>query len=115
MRTDTFQYTIDYGFCEPETHSLYLVADTYENNGTLAVVVMEVFDNGTEEMFDVITTNLAWSDAADETHAYIDTNNCSWAEKMLKKMKFAKPTGFMGHSGYCTYPLYEFNLKKFHE
>lgn len=114
MRTDTFQYTIDYGFCEPETHNLYLLTDSYADNGTLAVIVMKVYEDGTEEMFDVITTNLMFS-MADQTSAYIDTNNCSWAEKMLKTMKFAKDTGKVSHSGFCKYPLYKFNLEKFHE
>lgn len=114
MRTEVFQYTIDYGFCEPETHNLYLVTDSYESGGGLAVIVMEVDENGNEEMFDVITVNIPFGWAG-EDEAYIDTNNCSWAEKMLKTMKFAKNTGEIGRSGYCKYPLYKFNLKKFHE
>ena len=82
MRTKNFDYTIDYGFCEPEKHNLYLVADNYSNNDTLAIIVMETTDEGYDEQFDVITVNLPFG-YADETHAYIDTNNCSWAEKML--------------------------------
>lgn len=115
MRTEVFQYTIDWGFCEPETHNLYLTTDSYESGGGLAVIVMEVDENGNEEMFDVITVNLPFGWISNERQAYIDTNNCSWAEKMLKKMKLAKPTGDYCGSGYCKYPLYEFNLKKFHE
>lgn len=114
MRTEVFQYTIDWGFCEPETHNLYLTTDSYESGGGLAVIVMEVDENGNEEMFDVITVNLPFGWAG-ENQAYIDTNNCSWAEKMLKKMKLAKPTGDYCGSGYCKYPLYEFNLKKFNK
>ena len=115
MRTKTFTHTIDYGFCEPETHNLYLTIDSYQNNGSLAVIVMEVKEDGSEEYFDCITVNLWDSCMLDENMAYIDTNNCSWAEKMLKQHKFAKPTGEYGHSGWCSYPLYEFNLSKFSE
>ena len=112
MKTEKFTYTIDYGFCEPESHDIYLIADKYSNNGSLAVIVMDITDEGYEEQFDVITVNLPFG-CADETHAYIDTNNSSWAEKMLKEMKIAKPTGDYGYSGYCKYPLYKFDLKKF--
>ena len=30
-----------------------------------------------------------------------------------KENKIAKPTGHYGHSGWCSYPLYEFNLSLF--
>ena len=116
-RTKTFTHTIKYSWTnETYTHNLYLVADSYTNNGTLAVIVMEVMPDGTEEQFDVITVNIIESNFLDgDNLAYIDTNNCSWAEKLLKQHKFAKDTGYWGHSGFCTYPLYEFNLDKFVE
>ena len=116
-RTKTFTHTIKYSWdSETHTHNFYLVADTYCNNDALAIVVMEVMPDGTEEQFDVITVNLP-SDIIEEEKnlAYIDTNNCSWAEKMLKQHRFAKDTGICGYSGYCAYPLYEFNLDKFVE
>jgi hypothetical protein len=116
-RTKTFSHTIKYSWTkETYTHNLYLVADSYRNNGTLAVIVMEVMPDGTEQQFDVITVNIMESDYLDgDNLAYIDTNNCSWAEKLLKQHKFAKDTGYWGCSGFCTYPLYEFNLDKFVE
>ena len=116
-RTKTFSHTISYSWSEETyTHNFYLIADSYRNNGTLAVIVMEVMPDGTEEEFDVITVNIMESDFLDgDNLAYIDTNNCSWAEKLLKQHKFAKDTGCWGHSGWCSYPLYEFNLEKFVE
>ena len=115
MRTKTFTHTIKYpGLFETYTHNLYLQVDHYANNDSLAIIVMEETEDGYDEQFDIITVNLPFG-FADGTHAYIDTNNCSWAEAMLKKHKFAKPTGEYGHSGWCTYPLYEFNLAKFTE
>lgn len=116
-RTKTFNHTITYS-CTRETypHKFYLVTDAYVNNGTLAVIVMEVMPDGTEEEFDTITVNIMESNFLDRDNlAYIDINNCSWAEKLLKQHKFAKDTGYCGHSGFCTYPLYEFNLDKFVE
>lgn len=110
-KTKFFEVSINYGFYgidEPEVCNLQLVADSYQSNGSLAVFALE--ENGEE--FDTITVNLPFGDA-DESHAYIDTNNCPWAEAMLKQHNIAKPTGEHGHSGYCTYPLYEFDLSKF--
>lgn len=40
--------------------------------------------------------------------SYIDTNNCSFAEQLLKQ-GIAKDTGLTKHSGYCIYPLWQFD------
>lgn len=40
--------------------------------------------------------------------AYIDTNNCPWANQLLKD-GFAEDTGFTHQSGFCTYPLWHFH------
>jgi len=113
MRTRTFKHTIKYpGIRETFVHNLYLVADSYADNGSLAVTVMEVNDDGTEDYFDTVTVNIPWGDAGGN-RAYVDTNNCSWAEKMLSQHRFAKDTGERQRSGYCVYPLYEFDLSKF--
>ena len=113
MRTDIFTHSISYPWTDAvATHTFYLLAERYANNNSLAIIVMEVNDDGSEEEFDAITVNLPFG-AADEKCAYIDTNNCSWAEAMLKEHKLAKPTGECGYSGFCQYPLYKFDLKKF--
>lgn len=39
--------------------------------------------------------------------AYIDTNNCPFAEQLLK-YGIARDTGFTKQSGFCKYPLWEF-------
>ena len=112
--TDIHKFTIDYGFGTPKTYNLYLTAEKYQSNDTLAVIAYEpaTGDCITPEMFDVITVNLPFGEA-DETHAYIDTNNCPWAPELLKEMGVAKPTRKYGHSGFCKYPLYKFNLEMF--
>lgn len=115
MKTKPFKHIIKYPWeCEGTEHTLVLSKEEYDNNGTLAIVVLEINSAGEEEYFDTITTNIPWG-SADESHAYIDTNNCSWAEKMLKQHRFAKDTYNVIGSGYCKYPLYEFNLSKFTE
>ena len=40
--------------------------------------------------------------------AYIDTNNCSFARQFLDQ-GVARETGFYKESGFCRYPLWEFN------
>lgn len=45
-------------------------------------------------------------------YAYIDTNNCPWAEEFLKENGIAEFTGRTRRSGYCVYPLYKFDLEK---
>ena len=44
--------------------------------------------------------------------AYVDTNNFPEAEEFIKKHKLGKHTGLFGFSGFCKYPLYEFDLEK---
>lgn len=40
--------------------------------------------------------------------AYIDTNNCPFAEELLNQ-GIAENTGLTKQSGFCTYPLWHFN------
>ena len=40
--------------------------------------------------------------------AYIDTNNCDFADQLLKA-GIGKDTGFYKASGFCTYPLWVFD------
>ena len=40
--------------------------------------------------------------------AYVDTNNCQWANQLLEQ-GIAEDTGFTKQSGFCTYPLWLFN------
>lgn len=39
--------------------------------------------------------------------AYIDTNNCYFADQLLRQLP-AKDTGLTRNSGFCTYPLWVF-------
>lgn len=61
--------------------------------------------------FAQITVNLQ-SPLQDETHAFLDINNCPWVEEFLCDNGIAKPVeGITMKSGFCTYPLYEFNTE----
>lgn len=109
--TQPIKVMIDYGF-GPENikeETLYLVAASYVTNGNLAVEALD--ENG--ENFSVVTVNLG--EPLMPGFAFIDTNNSPWAEKALRDAKIAKPAanGARRSSGFCTYPLYEFDMTKF--
>ncbi len=50
-----------------------------------------------------------------EGEAYIDTNNCPWAVDFIEQEELGKRNGRSGQSGYCTYPVVKFDMKKVKE
>lgn len=78
----------------------------YANNRTLAVQLTGA--RPPWAAFATITVNLNWP-VQDQDHAFIDTNNCPWAEEFLCDNGIAEFAGVTGKSGFCTYPLYRFN------
>ena len=90
-----------------------VIVTKYTNPETLAILL--TCAESPWENFAVITVNLVNSPYGDvkyqdESHAYINTNSCPWAEDFLQENGIAKPDprDIYGMSGYCTYPLYEF-------
>lgn len=59
--------------------------------------------------FATLTTNLGRQNYG---YAYVDVNNCPWAEESIGKYGLGKFVGETCNSGFCVYPLYEFNLGK---
>ena len=92
----------------------YKIAPVKQNyeNGRLAVELYEAKDGEVVDCFDVITVNLPNEMVRHPNNAFIDTNNSPYATKFLEKNGIAKPTGFMGISGYCVYPEYHFDIEK---
>ena len=68
---------------------------SYSNNNTALELVCE---DGIP--LAIITVNLG--DLLERNMAYIDTNNCSWAEDFL----------IDNVSGFCVYPLYQLDLER---
>lgn len=111
MKTKTYcgkKYRIydlktDYG-----QERVFLYVAHYRDNNSLAVEA--VCTNG--EPYATITVNLPApaSFLADAHRAYVDTNNCPWAPAFLEENGLASPEDIVGRSGYCEYPLYNFNL-----
>ncbi|MBE5745973.1 MAG: DUF4313 domain-containing protein [Clostridiales bacterium] len=79
---------------------------SYQKGEGLAVVL----ENEGEE-FAVITTNLPGNKTAKDC-AFIDNNNCKWAEDFLVKHNIAHPTNRCVLSGFWIYPEYRFDLTK---
>ncbi len=84
---------------------------SYKNNETLAIELIDDED----EPFAVLTVNLqGQSDLliGSGDMAYVDTNNCPFADEFLRKSGLGTPVGVYGQSGYCSYPLYRFDLER---
>lgn len=84
-----------------------LIKTKYSYNNRLAIVVRDE----DETPFTNLTVNLEFG-PLEENQAFIDINNNPWAEEFLEKNNIAYYTGISAPSGYCIYPLYEFNLSK---
>lgn len=87
-----------------------LSAEKYTKNNTLAVVMHYEDMDGD----DVITVNIPGGPQGD-TLAFVDTNNMPDIVKWLTENGIAWETGIVGRSGYCAYPLMEFDLDSFNE
>lgn len=90
-----------------KTYEVYPVLSKYEFGNTLAISLM--CDDGP---FCNLTVNIGDSSIwANDTTAFVDTNNCPWAEDFITENGLGAPMGIKGRSGFCTYPLYRFNLE----
>jgi len=89
------------------TYDVSIEISTYYYGSNLAINL--ITEDG--EPFATLTKNCAeWTLPGDK--AFVDTNNCPWAEKFISDNKLGKPTGIKAASGYCTYPQYRFDVEK---
>lgn len=61
--------------------------------------------------FSRLTTNLT-DDTLEEGLAFLDTNNCPDAAHFVERYELGSFTGHVEASGFCVYPLYEFDVEK---
>lgn len=92
-------------------HDLCIEAGTYAFGGGLFLQLYEVHKNGEMEPYSNLTVNLPGLGESG-SNAYIDINNFPEAEALISEYGLGKPTGKVGHSGYCIYPEYKFDLSK---
>ena len=88
---------------------LYTVEDFMgESLPGLAIVMDQVnTENGEKEPCGLLTVSFGEFISL-KNCAYIDTNNCPFAEQLLEQ-GIAQPTGYHKESGFCSYPLWQFN------
>ncbi len=100
----TFDLTTRY-----ETYkNCYFIINTYYADESLA---LEIWNNE-EGPIAGLTTCLG---SATKGYAYLDINNCPWAIDLVNKLGIGADTGKIERSGFCFYPLYEFNMEKVKE
>ena len=94
-----------------ENVNLLPIRRKYKTNSRLAI---ELVDKDSNDTFTYLTVNIIFEQSSDndETLAFVDTNNNSWAESFIEKNKLGVKTGFYGLSGRCVYPEYRFDLTK---
>ena len=83
-----------------EEYDVNIIRANY-GNGNLAIAI-ELEDG---EPFATLTVNI---DILMPDYAFVDTNNCPWAEEFIKENNLGEFTGTVRKSGYCSYPLYKF-------
>jgi hypothetical protein len=94
---------------------LHTKINEYQNGGVY--VGLSDCDEGYEESFADLTVWLTpmMPELNGKAMAFIDTNNCPWAVKMIEDAKLGKPTGVNRASGYCQYPMYELDMNAVRE
>lgn len=102
----------------PGHHAEHLICvpEEYEHGRTLAILLLCVENGIVTEPYTVLTTNLSHFLQSDAT-AFVDTNNNGFwgCEDFIKKNGLGTFTGITADSGFCTYPLYRFDISKFTE
>ena len=83
---------------------LTISAESYRNNGTLALM-FTYEDNGETE---VITVNLN-SELQSGTNCFLDTNHAPDIEKWIQAHNIGIPLNVSCRSGFCEYPLFLIN------
>lgn len=96
-------YTVETFF---GAYDVSLKKSKYSSNGNLAIQMFE--SDGMP--FATLTVNLGKK--LKDDLAYVDTNNCPWAETFIEKNGLGEPTDRIGQSGFCFYPQYKFDLSK---
>ena len=91
-----------------ETYKLHTVIDRYQSTNNIYIGL--VCDNG--EPFADLTTNIM---PLPDNMSAVDTNNCSWAEDLIEDYELGTKKKTTLSSGFCTYPLYEFDMNKVKE
>ena len=47
-----------------------------------------------------------------DNYAFVDVNNCPWAEDFIRRYHLGVDVGLLVSNGYCMYPLYQFDIRE---
>ena len=83
---------------------------TYYNNNNLAIEIICWNEEDGYEPFAMLTVNTQTKLPANQ--AAVDTNNFPEAIQLIEEYRLGIPTGDYVYSGYCKYPVYEFNIQE---
>ena len=91
------------------TYNVILHKETYQNGGL--ALRLDYFDEDMQGWLPYVnlTVNLG---RLNHGYAYVDINNFPEAEEFIEKNHLGVPTGKICCSGFCFYPLYQFDLSK---
>ena len=98
----TFEVKTAYS-CEP---NCFLEQAEYSENQHIALSVW--CDDGP---FADITVNLPDTKRYPKNFGFVDINNFPQALALINKLGIGEPVGYHAFSGWCEYPLYEFDLE----
>ena len=82
-----------------------VVIDKYVANNGLSISLWNEEDGPIAR---ITTCLLSYQIGKDE--AFVDTNNNPGIMGIIEKYNLGKPTGDIGYSGYCAYPVVKFNM-----
>ena len=96
-----------------KTYDVQIRKSRYTENKNLALIV-DYFDEDYQGWMPYanMTVNLG---PLSDGFAYVDANNCPWAEELIAVSGIGTPVGAWKASGWCMYPLYQFDVDSIEE
>lgn len=91
---------------------LELEINSYLDNHRMYIGLIEA-DGEYLEPFANLTVNI--NAPCPDYCGYVDTNNCPELEDFIVEHGLGEFTGMIGSSGFCSYPLYMFNVERLRE
>lgn len=90
----------------------YIEINSYASNGNMAVILRVAEGHLQDAHYGTATVNLH---PLDDNCGFLDYNNMPLIPGIFERLGIAKPTGIKAQSGYCSYPLYQFDMAKLRE
>ena len=88
-----------------EDSNCILELNRYADNGHIAVSIFSLTDGP----FANVTVNLPETRQFPYNYGFVDTNNFPEVEDLIYELGIGKVTQYRACSGFCIYPLYEFD------